>query len=112
VEIALDEIQPGGKLVLKHLNPDGIEKALLLAKERGLKATLEGDDVIVVDLRPKPNPTLESKLLTALANGPLKSKPLAELTGSTVDEMKACVKVSAFLVWTGAYLAIKPQTVQ
>ncbi len=112
VEMALAEIQPGEKLVLKHLNPDGIEKALALAKERGLKATLEGDDVVVTDMRPKPNPDLEAKLLTALANGKQKAAPLAESLGCTVDNIRAAVRASQFLVWSGPYLTIKAQTVQ
>lgn len=112
VGMALNDIEPGGTTTLKFLNPDGIEKALTLAKERGLKATLEGDDVVVVDPRPKQNPTLESKLLTALANGKQKAAPLAESLGCTVDNIRAAVRASQFLVWSGPYLTIKAQTVQ
>lgn len=102
--------QPGDRLTLKFLKLEQINRALTLAKERGLKATLEGDDVIVVDPRPKPNPALESKLLTELANGPMKAKPLAELTGSTVEAIKECVKASELLLWSGPYL--KTQTIK
>lgn len=112
VEMALNDIELGGTTTLKFLTPDGIEKALTLAKERGLKATLEGDDVVVVDPRPKQNPTLESKLLTALANGKQKAAPLAESLGCTVDNIRAAVRASQFLVWSGPYLTIKAQTVQ